>query len=261
MPPPPELRGARGQRRERLQLLRDGSAGISFPAAGLRVSNHRLGRASGKAASAGACRPRIPPNRAALAGRCVCHREQKAGKEGSEVVGDAGPVARKGSGIPCTQGLRWSRQLPVVIYRLAAKHQSELVRNELLRSQRIPEAPPGEAGPQKNPVVTLGKLGHCFTAVYTSSAVLKLYFKGYTAYQNTRQLFKVAFEKGSGVCGDRAGRGCSAAPQAPHRSMGYFPGFALCRNHCLSCFFPCFPSSSTHSHHMFTNLRIQPSVT
>lgn len=52
-------------------------------------------------------------------------------------------------------------------------------------------SPPEEAGlvtkkkPLPKPAVTLGKLGHCFTAVYTSSGVFKLYFKGYTACQNT----------------------------------------------------------------------------
>lgn len=88
------------------------------------------------------------------------------------------PVARKGSGIPCTQGLCWSHQLPVVIYGLAAKHQSELVRNELLRSQRIAEAPRSarRSRTTKNPCGNSWKTGsllysclyfkRCFKAVF-----------------------------------------------------------------------------------------------
>lgn len=80
-----------------------------------------------------------------------------------------------------------------MIYGLAAKHQSEVVGSKLLQSQCVPEAPQSsrrrrtcdQKKPLPKPAVTLGKLGHCFTAVYTSSGVFKLYFKGYTACQNT----------------------------------------------------------------------------
>lgn len=59
---------------------------------------------------------------------------------------------------------------------------------------------PGEAGlvtkkPLPKAVVAFGKLGHCFTAVYTSS-VFQLCCKGYKLCQNTGQLS----DKGSGAC-------------------------------------------------------------
>lgn len=87
---------------------------------------------------------------------------------------------------------------------------------------------PGEAGlvtkkPLPKAMVVLGKLGHCFTAVYTSS-VFQLCCKGYKMCQNTGQLL----DKRSGAC-------TGGAQQLPRSQSAPQPSW---RRRTLLCYSP-----------------------
>lgn len=95
--------------------------------------------------------------------------------------------------------------------------------------------------PLPKAVVAFGKLGHCFTAVYTSS-VFQLCCKGCKMCQNTGQLL----DKGSGAC--TGGLSSSRGPRVLLSTAGggaHSSAIPLWRNHYLP---HSFLSSSTHSH-------------
>lgn len=132
------------------------------------------------------------------------------------------------------------------------KHLASSLWSELLQSLCVPRVLhlPGEAGlgtkkPLPKDVVVLGKLGHCFAAVYTST-VFQLCCKGYKMCQNTGQLF----DKGSRAC-----TGVLSSSQGPRLLLstagggGHSSANSPMEKSLLASFLG-FLSSSTHSHHV-----------